>query len=79
MTHLAQTFPVGLLCIAAFTDLNETVTEEALEQEEINKDQTTHNPPANSSGEPIIRSVSLIDNRNVLDFYIKEQLVTAVS
>ncbi|XP_071348395.1 otoconin-90 isoform X2 [Trachinotus anak] len=27
-------------------DLNETATEEALEQEEINEDHTTHNPPA---------------------------------
>ncbi|XP_049455182.1 otoconin-90 [Epinephelus fuscoguttatus] len=31
-------------------DLNETVTEEALEQEEIDKDETTHNPPATSRG-----------------------------
>ncbi|XP_049931069.1 otoconin-90 [Epinephelus moara] len=31
-------------------DLNETVTEEALEQEEINKDETTNNPPAISRG-----------------------------
>ncbi|XP_042353342.1 otoconin-90 [Plectropomus leopardus] len=50
MTHLAQPFPVAVLCVAAFTDLNGTVTEDELEQEEINKDQTTHNPPAVSRG-----------------------------
>lgn len=45
MTHLAQTFP-------ALTDLNEPAAEEALEREEINGDQMTHNPPAISGGEP---------------------------
>ena len=62
MTHLAQTFPVAFLCVAAFTDLNETVT---VEQEEINTDQTTHNPPGIGRGEPTTQSVSItIDNRN---------------
>ncbi len=72
MTHLAQTFPV-----AAFTDLNEALTEEALELKEINKDQTTHNPSAISPGEPIILSVSgMTDNRNIPQvFHTKEQLV----
>ncbi|TKS79299.1 Otoconin-90 [Collichthys lucidus] len=41
MTHLAQTFPV-----AALTDLNEAVTEEALELEEMNADQTSRGPSA---------------------------------
>lgn len=48
MTHLAQTRPV-----AAFTDLNETVTEEALEHEEINEDLMTPSPPAVRLGEPV--------------------------
>ncbi|KAI3374532.1 hypothetical protein L3Q82_021102, partial [Scortum barcoo] len=44
MTQLAQSSPV-----AAFTDLNEALTEEALGLKEINKDQTTHNPSAISA------------------------------
>lgn len=76
MTHLAQTFPVAILCVAAFTDLNETVTEEALEQEEIDKDETTHNPPATSRGEPITRSVSIKNiDRDILVVFFYERTV----
>lgn len=56
MTHLAQTFP-------AFTDLNESAAEEALEQEEINGDQMTHNPPAISRGEPETLGVSITTDK----------------
>uniref|UniRef100_A0A4W6CKS2 Phospholipase A2-like central domain-containing protein n=1 Tax=Lates calcarifer TaxID=8187 RepID=A0A4W6CKS2_LATCA len=43
-------------------DLNETVTEEALEQEEINKDHTTHSPPAVSLELTDLSSLSSRDN-----------------
>nr|XP_020473341.1 uncharacterized protein LOC109970256 [Monopterus albus] len=45
------------------SDVNETVTEEALEQEERNEDQTTHSPPALSldSGLSQLSSLSLGD------------------
>lgn len=56
MTHLAQTFP-------AFTDLNESAAEEALEQEEINGDQMTHNPPAISRGELETLGVSITTDK----------------
>lgn len=53
MTHLAQTFPVAVLFVAAFTDLTEAVTEAALQLGEINTNLTTHNPSV-SPGEPIM-------------------------
>lgn len=67
MTHLAQTFPVTL----CFTDLNETLREEEEEpeQEETNKDQMTHNPPAFSPGETATLSISVTtDNRRTLSW-----------
>ncbi|KAF1383202.1 hypothetical protein PFLUV_G00128870 [Perca fluviatilis] len=38
--------PPGSPLLLTHADLNGGVTEEALEQEDVNKDQTTHNPPA---------------------------------
>lgn len=65
MNHLAQTFPV-----TTFTDLNEAVTEEAQELEEMNKDQTTHNPSAISTGEPIMLPISIMSRNVVLVFNV---------
>lgn len=59
MTHLALMLPVAALFVSTSTDLNETATEEALGLDEMNGNQTTHNPSAVGHGEPIILSVSI--------------------
>lgn len=67
MTHLAQPFPDAGLFVTTFLDLDEAVTEEALDVAETDKDQTTRDAPAVGPGEPTARSVSITtDNRNVL-------------